>query len=72
MPRIACLGAAFFLAALSAAVARQSTLSMTCNQAIALVATSGAIVLSTGRHTFDRFVAGGSSQHRIRCRSPLG
>ena len=36
---------------------RPSTLAMTCDQAARLVASQGAIVLSTGRHTFDRFVA---------------
>ena len=53
--------AAFLLiaatAAISSAEARQSTLSMTCPQAAATVAGSGAIVLSTGEFTYDRFVA---------------
>ncbi len=35
---------------------RPSTLNMTCAQAQALVRSSGAIVLSTGGHTYDRFV----------------
>lgn len=42
---------------ISAGEARQSTLNMSCAQAAALVQQQGAIVLSTGRHTFDRFVA---------------
>jgi hypothetical protein len=33
-----------------------STLSMTCAQAAALVASRGAVVLSTGATTYDRFV----------------
>lgn len=36
---------------------RPSTLGMSCAQARGLVAAQGAIVLSTGRHTYDRFVA---------------
>jgi hypothetical protein len=44
----------------SAADARQSTLNMTCAQASSLVGRQGAIVLSTGRYTFDRFVANGA------------
>jgi hypothetical protein len=38
------------------ALARPSTLSMTCAQAQALVEQQGAIVLSTGTYTYDRFV----------------
>jgi hypothetical protein len=30
---------------------------MSCDEAYGLVASRGAVVLSTGRHTFDRFVA---------------
>jgi hypothetical protein len=37
---------------------RPSTLNMSCGQAAALVASAGSIVLSTGRHTYDRFVVG--------------
>ena len=47
-------------AAANASVAeaqRPSTLAMTCPQAAATVASAGAIVLSTGQHTYDRFVA---------------
>jgi hypothetical protein len=39
------------------AQSRPSTLNMSCGQAQSLVQSSGAIVLSTGRHTFDRFVS---------------
>jgi hypothetical protein len=48
--------AVLVLAGSPAAVARQSTLDMTCGQAARLVAGQGAVVLSTGPHTFDRFV----------------
>jgi hypothetical protein len=50
---------AFALALLltaTAASARQSTLGMSCRQAQNLLARSGAVVLSTGPHTYDRFV----------------
>jgi hypothetical protein len=40
-----------------AALARPSTLHMTCNEAAELVGARGAVVLSTGRYTYDRFVA---------------
>ena len=56
MPRLG-LVAASLLAATSLAQARESTLNMSCRQATALVASRGAVVLSTGRHTYDRFVA---------------
>lgn len=36
---------------------RPSTLNMTCAQAQSTVRSVGAIVLSTGPHTYDRFVA---------------
>lgn len=45
------------LSADAASAQRPSTLSMTCAQAQALVVSRGAVVLSTGVHTFDRFVA---------------
>ncbi len=44
-------------AGISAGEARQSTLCLSCDQAAALVRAQGAIVLSTGRHTYDRFVS---------------
>jgi hypothetical protein len=40
----------------SLAHARPSTMAMSCDQAGALVASHGAVVLTTGRHTFERFV----------------
>jgi hypothetical protein len=52
------LVAILVLASTAAAVAqRPSTLSMSCRQAQSVVARAGAIVLSTGRNTYDRFVA---------------
>jgi hypothetical protein len=44
-------------AMLSAAEARPSTLSMTCAEATALVRSQGAIVLSTGEFTYERYVS---------------
>ena len=37
---------------------RPNTTAMTCSQAVNLVNSHGAIVLSTGRFTYDRYVAG--------------
>jgi hypothetical protein len=48
---------AALLASASVAAARPSTLDMSCGEAAATVARAGAIVLSTGTHTYDRFVA---------------
>jgi hypothetical protein len=45
------------LAATSVAGARPNTTTMSCDQAAATVARAGAIVLSTGVHTYERFVA---------------
>lgn len=51
---------AYFLTiSAAAAQARPSTLDMTCRQAEALVASRGAIVLSTGPYTYDRYVVDG-------------
>jgi hypothetical protein len=36
---------------------RPSSVAMSCRQAAGLVASHGAIVLGTGGHTYDRFVA---------------
>ena len=41
----------------AAAQSRPSTLNMSCGEARGLVASRGPIVLSTGRHTYDRYVA---------------
>ena len=40
------------------AFARPSTLSMTCREAQALLASKGALVMTTGPHTYERFLAG--------------
>jgi hypothetical protein len=40
-----------------AALARPDTRTMTCAQTQNLIVRSGAIVLTTGRHTYDRYVA---------------
>jgi hypothetical protein len=45
------------LATTSVAGARPNTTTMTCAQAAATVSRAGAIVLSTGAFTYDRFVA---------------
>lgn len=45
------------LAATAPLAARPSTLGMSCRQAQRLVAAEGAVVMSTGRHTYERFVA---------------
>ena len=49
--------AALSLLATAALAQRPSTLAMSCDEANELVASRGAVVLSTGRNTFDRFVA---------------
>lgn len=43
--------------AMAAAQGRPDVRQLTCGQARALVQRSGAIVLTTGRYTYDRFVA---------------
>lgn len=40
----------------TAAFPRPSTLSMTCRQAQSLVASKGAVVMTTGAHTYNQFV----------------
>jgi hypothetical protein len=51
------LSALSSLLAATALAQRPSTLAMTCDQAAGLVASQGAVVLSTGRHRFDRYVS---------------
>lgn len=51
------LSALLVLATTGAEAARPSTLGMTCHQAQIMVASRGAVVMSTGKHTYDRFVA---------------
>lgn len=48
------------LAMADIAYARPDVRTMSCAQAKALVLQSGAVVMTTGRHTYDRFVAGQS------------
>jgi hypothetical protein len=45
------------LIAVSPAYARPSTVQMNCAEAASLVSSKGAVVLSTGTYTYDRFVA---------------
>ena len=51
------LAAAVTVGAVGAASARPDTRSMTCAQTHELIVRNGAIVLTTGRHTYDRYVA---------------
>src|SRR5688500_1474330 len=44
------------LATAAVAQPRPATDQMTCGQARALVAARGAVILATGRHTYDRYV----------------
>ncbi len=57
MMRKLVLAALIGLTATSAFAQRPSTLGMSCSRAQSVVAKNGAIVLSTGRHTYDRFVS---------------
>jgi len=47
----------FLLAGVHASAARPLTLKMSCAQAQRLIASAGAFLLSTGPHTFERYVA---------------
>src|SRR5215210_1031833 len=58
---LAVAAAGGLLASTAEAQVRPSTLTMTCVQASGLVATRGAVVLSTGPYTYDRYVSGGNS-----------
>ena len=62
MQRTLLAGVALLILA-SAAAARPATYAMTCAEAQALVAATGAIVMSTGQYTYERFVL-----HRGFCR----
>ena len=53
------LSALLLFSATTAEAARPSTLGMTCHQAQRFVASRGAVVMSTGQHTYDRFVVSG-------------
>src|SRR5690242_7086477 len=50
------LSALLLLATTAAEAARPSTLGMTCHQAQRFLASRGAVVMSTGEHTYNRFV----------------
>jgi hypothetical protein len=50
--------AALLTLAATQAEARPDTRAMTCGQVVGLVNRSGAVVLTTGRFTYDRFVSG--------------
>src|SRR3954471_18411138 len=64
--RVACAAALACVTALAPASAqvRASTSSLSCSAAAGLVAARGAIVLSTGPATYDRFVSGGEGCDR--------
>jgi hypothetical protein len=51
------LAAVITVGVVGAASARPDTRSMTCAQTQKLIVRNGAIVLTTGRHTYDRYVA---------------
>lgn len=57
---VAFAGGAITLAGLQTSLAqsgRPNSTTMTCSQAQALITQRGAVVMSTGRYTFDRYVA---------------
>ncbi len=58
-PFAATLLAVLAFAAQAQAQARPDTRTMSCEQGRALVQSTGAIVLTTGPHTYDRFVVDG-------------
>jgi hypothetical protein len=51
------IAAVLATASVSVALARPDTRQMTCSQTQRLIVNSGAIVLTTGAHTYDRYVA---------------
>ena len=57
MRRLVLCGLIAVLAQTSGVEARPDTTGMSCGQAAATVARAGAIVLTTGPHTYGRFVA---------------
>jgi hypothetical protein len=61
MGRLLLAGILISAAPVALAQSRPSTLGMTCLQARGLVASQGAIVLSTGPTTYDRYVSGGNA-----------
>lgn len=57
-PALRALMTAVLVTAAGTALARPDTRAMTCVQTQRLIVRSGAAVLTTGRHTYDRYVAG--------------
>lgn len=57
-PALRILLTAALAATAGTAFARPDTRGMTCQQTQRLIARSGAVVLTTGPHTYDRYVAG--------------
>jgi hypothetical protein len=58
--RMAVVAAACFAVAAGAALAqRPDTRQMSCGEVRNLIGDAGGIVLTTGRHTYDRYVASG-------------
>jgi hypothetical protein len=57
MRKLVLFGVIALLADISGVEARPNTTQMSCGQAAATVARAGAIVLTTGDHTYERFVA---------------
>ncbi len=55
---VACVALLSTGAAGASAAARPDTRAMTCEQARAFVRQNGAVVMSTGQYTYERFVAG--------------
>jgi hypothetical protein len=64
MPRLVPFVLAMTLSISPAVAARPNATAMTCAQAAATVAQAGAVVMSTGQHTYERFVA--SAQYCVR------
>ncbi len=50
-------GIALTLAAVQPSLARPNSTSMTCAQVQSMIGQQGAVVLSTGQYTFDRYVS---------------
>jgi hypothetical protein len=48
------------LAVTASAQQRPDARAMTCHQVQSLIANNGAVVITTGRHTYDRYVSGQS------------
>ena len=57
MSKLVLSALAVTLTATSIAAARPNTTTMTCAQAAATVSRAGAITLSTGKNTYERYVA---------------